>query len=709
MGAYKVTNCMEYNWGCVDKEEVITYKVDGKVITEGFGRAWDRLAKKFEVKIQDNMIDEYMDLTGVDIFDSTNKSFVQCHRIIKNSDKQDWVKIKMTGGRSLECTLDHPLAVIGKGRTLVKDIKIGDQVEQVRVGYQGTKKADNLETIWALGAMLGSHVDYFTKTLSVRVKKSSADPVSRLKWYLSTVGIESHINQWTVNNDLYSEVKLGCEVDTAKERENFIKRLSEIYQGSHKEYRIIPANIFELDQDGRAAFLAGLIDTRGSFLKNSKGDTIVKLSGLSISREQTCQILNLVNSLGLRGEITGDTSGNTIVQNVMFMYEPGILGEFITPNSDDIEESHVLDKEFELLGVDEYCTVVDIERIETFGKYSYDVTTASDRFDVSGIASHNCRSFLSPWKDENGNYKFYGRFNRGVCTINLVDVALSAKKDIKRFWEILDERLDLVKRALQLRTEQMRGSTSDVSPIHWQNGSVARLKPGEKIDKYLDSGFSTVSLGYIGIFEMCMAMYGVSNTTERGEKFAKEVINYLGDVAKAWKSEPGLAGASLYGTPSESLCYKFAQKTAKRFGVIKDITDKDWFTNSYHVCVYEPIDAFSKLKFEAQFQNVSTGGACQYVEVPNMSDNLEALGQIVDFIYDNVQYAEINTRCGDVCGNCGYQGEISTDSNGTWTCPSCGCQDRNKLTVVRRTCGYIGSNFWNKGKTEEINRRVYHI
>lgn len=320
-----------------------------------------------------------------------------------------------------------------------------------------------------------------------------------------------------------------------------------------------------------------------------------------------------------------------------------------------------------------------------------------------------CRSFLAPWKDGNGNYKFYGRFNRGVCTINLVDAALSAKKDINKFWEILDERLELVKRALQMRTEQMRGSLSDVSPIHWQHGSIARLKPGEKIDKFLDNGYSTISLGYIGIYEMCMAMLGVSNTSEKGSKFALDVIKYLADKAKSWKTEPGLAGASLYGTPSESLCYKFAQKTAKRFGKIKDITDKDWFTNSYHVCVSEPIDAFSKLKFEAQFQNLSTGGACQYVEVPNMSDNLEALAQIVDFMYENVQYAEVNSRCSDVCSTCGFQGEIKTDNNGVWTCPNCGETRRSKLTVVRRTCGYLGTNFWNKGKTEEISKRVYHI
>lgn len=320
-----------------------------------------------------------------------------------------------------------------------------------------------------------------------------------------------------------------------------------------------------------------------------------------------------------------------------------------------------------------------------------------------------CRSFLAPWKDEDGNYKFYGRFNRGVVTINLVDVGLSARKDESKFWEILDERLNLCKEALILRTKLIKGATSDVSPIHWQDGSVARLKSGEKIDKYLENGYSSISLGFIGLHEMCMAMFDESLTSEKGSAFALKVLQYLADTCNKWKTEEYLNGASLYATPSESLCYKFACKTAKRFGVIKGITDKDWFTNSYHVTPTEKIDAFSKLKFEAQYQNISKGGAVSYVEVPNMEDNLEALAQVIDFMYDNIQYAEINTRCGDVCSTCGYQGEITADKDGVWTCPNCGETDRDKLTVVRRTCGYIGSTFWNKGKTEEINERVYHL
>jgi ribonucleoside-triphosphate reductase len=320
-----------------------------------------------------------------------------------------------------------------------------------------------------------------------------------------------------------------------------------------------------------------------------------------------------------------------------------------------------------------------------------------------------CRSFLSPWKDENGNYKFYGRFNRGVVTLNLVDVALSARKNEAKFWEILDERLELCKEALQLRTKLLRKATPETSPIHWENGGISRLKPTDSLDTLFDSGYSSISLGYIGLHEMCVAMFEESLTSEKGSEFALKVMNYLSNKCDSWKQEEGLAGCSLYGTPSESLTYKFAQKTQKRFGKIKGVTDKDYFTNSYHINVTEKIDAFSKLKFESTYQNISKGGAVSYIEIPNMQDNLEALGQIVDFMYDNIQYAEVNTRCGDVCAECGYEGEIITDENGVWTCPNCGCQDRDKLTVIRRTCGYIGSTFWNKGKTEEINERVYHI
>lgn len=332
-----------------------------------------------------------------------------------------------------------------------------------------------------------------------------------------------------------------------------------------------------------------------------------------------------------------------------------------------------------------------------------------EQFDGNVFPCMGCRSFLSPWKDKNGNYKFYGRFNRGVVTLNLVDAALSAKGSEERFWEILDERLELCKEALVLRDGLIRNAKPTVSPIHWMYGALARLDKNTNYNHLLDGGYSSISLGYIGIHEMVKVMKGVSNTTPVGEEFALRVMDYLEAKTIEWRNVKGLHGCSLYGTPSESLTYKFAQKTAKRFGEIKGITDKDYFTNSYHVNVLEPIDAFSKLKFESKFQKRSKGGAVSYIEVPNMENNLEALSEIVDYMYETIQYAEINTRNGDSCGDCGFIGEMSCDEEGTWYCPQCGCKDKNKLTVVRRTCGYIGSTFWNKGKTQEINDRVQHI
>lgn len=332
-----------------------------------------------------------------------------------------------------------------------------------------------------------------------------------------------------------------------------------------------------------------------------------------------------------------------------------------------------------------------------------------EQFDGQVFPCMGCRSFLSPWKDENGEYKFYGRFNRGVVTLNLVDLALTAKQDEEKFWQILDERLELVKEALLIKDGILRNASTNVSPIHWQYGALARLGKDDTIDKYLDNGYSSISMGYIGIYEMCMAMKGVSNTHPVGEDFAYRVMKYLEDKTIEWRKIDGLHGCSLYGTPSESLCYKFAQKTAKRFGEICGVTDKEWFTNSYHVCVTEEIDAFTKLKFESRFQAMSKGGAVSYVEVPNMEHNLTALGQLIEFMYNNIQYAEVNTRGGDSCGTCGFNGEMGCDDDLVWFCPQCGERDRNKLSVSRRTCGYIGSSWWNRGKTAEIKERVQHL
>ncbi|MGM9954216.1 MAG: anaerobic ribonucleoside-triphosphate reductase [Intestinibaculum porci] len=318
-----------------------------------------------------------------------------------------------------------------------------------------------------------------------------------------------------------------------------------------------------------------------------------------------------------------------------------------------------------------------------------------------------CRSFLSPFKDENGEYKWYGRFNQGVVTLNLTDVGLSARGNLNAFWKILDERLELCYEALMLRHENLKGTISDVSPIHWQYGAIARLKPGETIDALLDSRYSTISLGYIGLYECVEALLGTSHTSREGDELGTAIMKRLREAVDTWKAETGL-GFALYGTPAESTTYKFARTLKRRFGIVPGVTDKDYITNSYHVNVREHIDAFSKLGFEAKFQNISSGGAISYVEVTNMTNNFEAMKELINYMYDTIQYAEINTKS-DYCQECGFDGEILLDENGEWYCPNCGNRNHKTLNVCRRTCGYLGDNFWNKGRTQEIGERFVHL
>ena len=371
-----------------------------------------------------------------------------------------------------------------------------------------------------------------------------------------------------------------------------------------------------------------------------------------------------------------------------------------------------------------HVPVYNLIKVKRYGRSSYDVTTESGFFDVNDeVYSHNCRSFLTPDRSGNGfdnvahakNYepgkpKYYGRFNQGVVTINLPDVALSSHKDFDKFWDIFDERLELCHKALRCRHERLKGTLSDVAPILWQHGALARLKKGETIDRLLYGGYSTISLGYAGLYECVKYMTGKSHTDEVATPFALSVMQYMNDKCAKWKFEEDI-DYSLYGTPIESTTYKFAKCLQKRFGVVPGINDKGYITNSYHVHVSEPIDAFTKLKFESEFQALSPGGAISYVEVPNMQDNLKAVIRVMQYIYENIMYAELNTKS-DYCQVCGYDGEIrivEDDGKLVWECPNCGNRDQNKLNVARRTCGYIGTQFWNQGRTEEIRDRVLHL
>lgn len=331
----------------------------------------------------------------------------------------------------------------------------------------------------------------------------------------------------------------------------------------------------------------------------------------------------------------------------------------------------------------------------------------SENYEGNVFSCMGCRSFLAPWKDEAGNYRFEGRFNQGVVSLNLPQIGILAKGDEEIFWKLMDERLELCYEALMCRHKALLGVLSDVSPIHWQYGAIARLKKGETIDKLLYGGYSSISLGYIGLYETTYLMKGCSHTTETGSEFAMRVMDRMNEAVQKWKKETNI-GFALYGTPAETLCYRFARIDKEKFGDIPNVTDKGYYTNSYHVDVREPIDAFSKFTFESRFQNKSLGGAISYVEIPNLRNNPEAIEEVIRFIYDNIQYGEFNTKS-DYCHVCGFDGEIEINEDTEWECPQCHNKDHGKMNVTRRTCGYLGENFWNTGKTKEIKARVLHL
>ena len=330
-----------------------------------------------------------------------------------------------------------------------------------------------------------------------------------------------------------------------------------------------------------------------------------------------------------------------------------------------------------------------------------------ENYEGNVFSPMGCRSFLAPWKDEKGNYKFEGRFNQGVVSINLPQIGIIANGDMDKFWELFNERLELCKEALMCRHEALKKVTSDVSPLHWQHGALARLPKGASIEPLLYGGYSSISLGYIGLYEVTKLMTGHSHTEEEGKDFGLEVMNRLKAAVMRWRAETNI-GFALYGTPAETLCYRFAKIDQEKFGVIEDVTDKGYYTNSYHVDVREDISAFDKFKFESQFQSISTGGCISYAEIPHVGNNLPALEQLVKFIYDNIQYAEFNTKS-DYCQICGFDGEIIINDENQWECPNCHNTDKTKMNVTRRTCGYLGENFWNEGKTKEIKSRVLHL
>lgn len=701
--------------GCVDGKSVIDYRLDGKRYVESFERAWTRLSFVYDIKFQENGIDLFMDTPGVEIYDCKEKRYVKQFRMIRNA-QDSWRRICFTRGRYLDVTDDHPFEIIGKGVIPAMDLEIGDKTYRQTAENVTAAPNDSFnDKMWLLGLI--SCDGCYDRQMNIALGMDEKDVAGFAESAFKAIGYTAKTEeQHRGRKGDYIEVRVPGS-------EPLQQWCLSCFEGKRKIKRHIPQFIFNMPYAERMSFLAGMIDADGSV--NNSGNTL-KIQIGSTNEELALQEMLLAESLGLNAAIYLNhykKGSGEIRYRVEFNATSDII-KYLTSGKkkSKFKGTHTFYENTALS--DGICSVLSITPY-TEPKFSYDVTTESEHFTVNGVYSHNCRSFLTPdrftdsgvgnianaMNYEPGKHKYYGRFNQGVYTLNLVAIACQSGRDMEKFWEIFDEKLEIAHKALRSRHNRLLGTPSDVAPILWQFGALARLEKGEPIDRLLYDGYSTISLGYAGLYECCMYMTGKSHTNEEAKPFAIKVMQHLNDACSKWKAKENI-DYSLYGTPLESTTYKFAKALQKQYGIIKDVTDHNYITNSYHVNVREEIDAFTKLKFEAEFQALSPGGAISYVEVPNMQDNIPAVLTLMQYIYENIMYAELNTKS-DYCQACGYDGEIKIiEDKGQkliWECPNCGNRDQNKMNIARRTCGYIGTQFWNQGRTQEIRDRVLHL
>ena len=703
--------------GCVDGKEIITYKYLNNLYVESFERMWNRLSDNFIVKHQyssDNP-NLFMNVSNVEIYD-TEKGFVNTERMIRNISNH-WVDVHLSNGRRLQCTSDHPFEIIGKGVVKAEDLNCEDTVLINSNQYSEDKLFFDNEKAWLLGFLLCDGC-YSNGHICASIAISGEDDIQEkfIKSVKSSFGldvkvVEQHRNKKGNYKDLY------IISDKSNQLQKMIQYLIAKFGGINKNNRHIPNDVFHWTYDARLSFLSGMIDADGYINRNNYSSIQIG----STNKELALQQMALAQSLDMPSKLYYNKYNSNYKDKIRYRIEFYPI--------DDLLERIVCEKKLKnYVGVPNpyfktNAKVISVNKIEK-SDYSYDVTTESNHFEVSGIYSHNCRSFLTPdrFTDmEIGNianalnykkdeHKYYGRLNQGVVTINLPDVALSSGGNFEEFWNLLHKRLELCHKALRFRHERLLSTPSDVAPILWQHGAFARLKKGERIDKLLLHGYSTISLGYAGLYECVKYMTKESHSSGKGKEFGLLVMKALNDACAEWKKAEDI-DYSVYGTPIESTTYKFAKCLKNRFGIIKDITDHDYITNSYHINVREEIDPFEKLTIESEYQELSSGGAISYIETSDLTNNSEAIITVMQYIYDHIMYAELNTKS-DYCQICGYDGEIKIrDVNGKleWECPKCGNRDQNKMNVARRTCGYVGSHFWNAGRTEEIRDRFVHL
>lgn len=698
--------------GCVDGKEVITYKFYDFLFVESFERMWEKLSSRFEVKLQSNKKDFYMDLRNVKIYDKEN-GFVETKRIIKNKST-NWVKVKMTNGRILTCTEDHPF-VTERGRVYAKDLIIGDKIPFEFNQYSENFKKIDTNLAWAYGVLLCDSA-YSSNIIASFALNGEDEIITKLSNVLSNeYSIDFKIQeQHRGEKGDYKDLKF-YKADTLK------YKLISMFEGISKNTRHIPNEVFSWNEDAKYAFLAGMIDADG-YINNARKMSKVQIE--SINKELSYQQLALIQALGMRGHIYENhystKNKSKIRYRVEFIPNKKILN-FITCEKKK--------KHFENCERTNYSSA-----IENFGfvkevvylnidQYSYDVTTESDHFDVSGIYSHNCRSFLTPDRIKGNpakslNYnpnkgKYYGRFNMGVASVNIPAVAVLSKGDLNEFWKLLDNYCELCHDVLKVRVKRLEECTSNIAPILYQYGAFARLDRGESLKPLIYGGYATISLGYAGLYETIKFFTGKSNTEKEGIELQKRIMQFLNDKCNEWKKAENI-DYSLYGTPIENTVGKFAKavhKLDKDFFVKIDGKDRDFVTNSYHVFVEEEINAFDKLALEGEYQKLSPGGCISYVESADLTQNVEVVLELLRFMYDHTMYAEINTKS-DYCQVCGYDKEIEiVDCNHKlkYHCPNCGNTDDKKMNVARRVCGYISTNIPNQARLEEIANRYVHV
>ncbi|HCL4455116.1 TPA: anaerobic ribonucleoside-triphosphate reductase [Clostridium botulinum] len=697
----KNTGSFKNPMGCVDGKEIITYKIDNKLFVESFERMWDRLSKKFEVKEQVSEGNYYINLEETFIYD-TKKGFVNVQRIIRNKDKNDWIRIKFSNGRSLMTTSDHPLPIINKGKTFAKDLEIGDMININQNQYSENNINYNIDKAWLLGVILcdGCYDGNITTSLNAI---GEDDIIQKYKdifpkiYNLNITEKEQNRGKKGLYKDLVTK---GNQIHIKKQFEN-------LFGGIQKIKRHIPNEVFSWNREAKLSFLAGMIDADGYINSTGNSGSTVQIG--STNKELALQTMALAQSLGLQAKVYlnhyTSKDKNKIRYRIEFSATLELL-KYISCN----KKIDCFTREANISKTN-IASVSSIEFIGNRNEYSYDVTTDSDYFEVSGIYSHNCRSFLSPWYDENGTLIHDGRNNCGVYTINLPRLGIRSNHSIEYFYKLLDEQLEIAYEALMYRLHRFDSVRAKEAPILYCEGAMGvKLNPEDNVSKLFKNGRASISLGYIGVHETILAIFGKhiyddENLRSEGIKLVK----YLHDKCNEWKEKTGY-GFSVYSTPAESLCYRFCEIDKKDFGILKGITDKDYYMNSFHLDVTKQVSSFDKIDFEAPYPPLANGGHICYTEFPSLVNNPQALEDVWDYSYDKTDYQGTNTPI-DKCFECGFEGEFDATDKG-FICPNCGNDNPQTSNVTRRVCGYLGNpndRKPNKGKLEETQQRVKHM